>query len=270
MNDLPTLTDPAALARNRRRARTLGPDLFLHRLASDEIQERLSEVNRRFTKPAIVTAFPEFWAAEWPGAVVVPDQDVLALTPGAHDLVIHAMALHWANDPVGQLIQCRRALQPDGLMMAVLPGGRTLQELRAALAEAESLVTGGLSPRVLPMGEIRDLGALLMRAGLALPVADSAAVTASYRDLAHLAADLRAMGEGNALSSRRRTPASKGLFAAAQALYAQHYPADGGRIGATFELIYLTGWAPHPDQQQPLKPGSAKARLADALRPGKD
>ncbi|MFO1176500.1 MAG: methyltransferase domain-containing protein, partial [Paracoccaceae bacterium] len=187
MSDLPPLTDRAALTRLRDRARVRGPDLFLHEAAAAEIEERLSEVNRRFTEPAVVTGFPEIWQSRLPGATLVADDEVLALAPGAHDLVIHAMALHWANDPVGQIIQSARALRPDGLFLAVLPGGRTLAELRACLAEAESRLTGGLSPRVLPMGEIRDLGALLSRAGLALPVADAVTLTASYRDLSHLA-----------------------------------------------------------------------------------
>lgn len=267
MSDLPPLTDRAALTRLRDRARARGPDLFLHEAAAAEIEERLSEVNRRFTSPAVVTGFPEIWQSRLPGATFAADDDMLALAPGAHDLVIHAMALHWANDPVGQIIQSVRALRPDGLFLAVLPGGRTLSELRACLAEAESRLTGGLSPRVLPMGEIRDLGALLSRAGLALPVADAVALTASYRDLPHLAADLRAMGEGNALAARSRRPGRRDLFAEAARLYAETYPAPEGRILATYELIFLTGWAPHPSQQKPLRPGSAMARLADALKP---
>ena len=260
-----SLTDRAALTRNRARARREGAALFLHEAAAAEIKERLSLVNRRFKKPAIVTAFPEIWAKILPEAVVIADAETLDLTPGAHDLVIHGMALHWANDPVGQLIQCFRALKSDGLFLAAFPGGRTLHELRASLAEAESRLSGGLSPRVLPMGEIRDLGGLLMRTGFALPVADSVCVTASYRDLFHLAHDLRAMGEGNALSARPRRPSPRALFAEAALTYAANDPAPGARIAATFELIFLTGWSPDPSQQKPLKPGSALTRLADAL-----
>lgn len=266
MQEPPKLTDRRTLGLNRARARRIGLAPFLHEEASAEIQERLALVNRRFTKPALVTAFPEIWADALPGARIVPDDDVLALEPQAHDLVIHAMGLHWANDPVGQIIQCARALQPDGLFLAVLPGGRSLQELRASLAEAESRLAGGLSPRVLPMAEIRDLGGLLGRAGLALPVADSLMLNASYRDLAHLAADLRAMGEGNALAARNRRPAQRGLFPLAARIYADSYPAAGGRISASYELIFLTGWTPHPSQQKPLRPGSALTRLADALK----
>jgi SAM-dependent methyltransferase len=269
MTTHPLLTDRAALARNRARANRRGPDLFLHDLAIAEIEERLNEVNRRFTKPAVVTAFPEPWANFQPQAVICADLDTLPLVPGAHDLVIHAMALHWANDPVGQLIQCLRALQPDGLFLAVFPGGRSLQELRASLAEAESQLLGGLSPRVLPMGEIRDLGGLLQRAGFALPVADSRVLDASYRDLFHLASDLRAMGEGNALSSRSRRFAPRHLFNAAATVMATNFPADNARVTTTYELMFLTGWSPDPSQQKPLKPGSAQARLADALKPGR-
>lgn len=265
MSQPSSLTDRAALTRNRARARRGDQVAFLHDEAIVEIKERLTLVNRTFTKPAIVTAFPEIWGNLLPGAVVVEDADRLNLTPGAHDLVIHGMALHWANDPVGQLIQCFRALTADGLFLAAFPGGRTLHELRASLADAESRLTGGLSPRVLPMGEIRDLGGLLMRAGFALPVADSVCLTASYRDLFHLARDLRAMGEGNALTARTRNPARRAMFAAAALTYAANYPAPDARIAATFELIFLTGWSPDPSQQKPLKPGSALTRLADAL-----
>jgi SAM-dependent methyltransferase len=192
--------------------------------------------------------------------------EVLPLAQGTHDLVIHALSLHWANDPLGQLIQCRRALKPDGLFLAVMFGGQTLQELRASLAEAESLVTGGLSPRVLPMAEIRDLGALMQRAGFALPVADSVTQTVHYTDLPALMADLRAMGETSALAARPRHFTRRDILTKAEAIYRANFPAPDGRITATFEVIFLTGWAPHESQQQPLRPGSAKARLADALR----
>jgi SAM-dependent methyltransferase len=183
----------------------------------------------------------------------------------AHDLVIHAMGLHWANDPVGQLVQCRRALRPDGLLIALMFGGQTLSELRAALAQAESQVTGGLSPRVLPMGEIRDLGGLLQRAGLALPVADSITQTALYRDMFHLMRDLRGFGEASALAARPRHFTRPAILHRAGEIYRESYARPDGLIPATFEVICLTGWAPHADQQKPLRPGSATARLEDAL-----
>ena len=239
--------------------------MFLHDLAQAEIEDRLDMVKKAFTRPAIVTGHPGRWAEVIEGAVIVPDEDTLDLAPGAHDLVVHVMALHWANDPVGQLIQCRRALVPDGLLLAVLPGGRTLNELRSCLSQAESALRGGLSPRVLPMGDIRDLGALLQRAGFALPVADAAVTVAEYDNLARLMHDLRHMGEANALSARDRQPTRPALFRAAERLYAEHFPGRQKALRASFELLTLTGWAPADSQPKPLRPGSAKARLADAL-----
>lgn len=265
MSRPPALTDRPALQRNRRRARQMRDDIA-HRHVAAELHERLSEVNRTFTRPAIITGFPELWADFLPNAVFVEDRDTLDLQPGAHDLIIDALTLHWADDPIGQLIQARRALQPDGLFLAAMPGGQTLSELRSALAEAEVALTGGLSPRVLPMAEIRDLGGLLQRAGFALPVADSALQTVSYRDLRHLAADLRAAGEGNALSQRKRRPTGRAVLDRAASIYKANFPAPDGRIRASFDCIYLTGWAPSETQQQPLRPGSATTRLADVLR----
>lgn len=222
-------------------------------------------VNRRFTAPAVVTPFAGPWQGVLAGAEIVADDELLALEPGRFDLVVHAMGLHWANDPVGQLIQCRRALRPDGLLLAVALGGQTLHELRAALSQAESEITGGLSPRVAPMAEIRDLGGLLQRAGLSLPVADSVPLVAEYRDLTHLMHDLRAMGETNALAARLRRPTRRAVFTRAETLYRAHFPGRDGRLRATFDLVCLTGWAPDESQPKPLRPGSAQARLADAL-----
>ncbi|MBI1217063.1 MAG: methyltransferase domain-containing protein [Rhodobacteraceae bacterium] len=257
----PELTDRTALARNLARATAT----FLQDEAILNLQERLEEVNRTFTDVAVVTGFPDLWQRTFPQATVVPDDETLALTPGSFDLVIHAFGLHWANDLVGQLVQCRRALRPDGLFLGVLFGGRTLAELRAALAEAEARISGGLSPRVLPMGEIRELGGLLQRAGFALPVADGDLITVTYASALHLMRDLRAMGEANAMAARRRAPTRRALFAEAGRVYAESYPAADGRIRASFELIFLTGWAPHESQQKPLRPGSAVTRLSDAL-----
>lgn len=265
----PALTDRAALTARRARAMRGGMADVLHRIAADEIEDRLAEVNRAFTSEAVVTGFPDLWRELRPGAAaIVPDDETLALAPGAHDLVIHAMALHWAEDPVGQIAQCRRALRPDGLFIGICLGGETLTELRAALTHAEAEVTGGLSPRVLPMGEIRDLGALLGRAGLALPVADLLRQRASYRDLPHLARDLRAMGETNAMAARLRRPTRRALIGQAAAYYAAEFPDrdDPSRIRATYDLVFLTGWAPSDNQQKPLRPGSAQMRLADALK----
>ncbi|MEO9574345.1 MAG: methyltransferase domain-containing protein [Tateyamaria sp.] len=258
----PRLTDTTALARNRARANAL----FLQEVAQDEIEDRLELVNKTFQAPAIVTAFPDLWRTKRSGAVVLEEADVLPLKMRGHDLVIHSLGLHWANDPVGQLIQCRRALKPDGMLLAAALGGQTLQELRRVLAEAEVAVTGGLSPRVAPMGEVRDLGALLQRAGLALPVADTVALSVRYQTMWHLMRDLRAMGEGNALQTRLRYPTRRAVLERAAELYVDSFAHPDGGIAATFELIILTGWAPDESQPKPLRPGSAQARLADALR----
>lgn len=268
MTETPLLTDRIALARHRTRARRLVDHdgaMFLHRFALADIQERLKEVNRTFTAPAVVSGFPEIWQDLQAGALPVPDDETIALKAGNHDLVVHAMSLHWANDPVGQLVQCRRALQPDGLLIAVLPGGRTLQELRACLAEAEAQLAGGLSPRVLPMAEIRDLGALMQRAGFALPVADSVEQVVEYRSFATLLADLRASGETNALAGRLRHPTRRAVLALAASIYEARFATAEGRLRTTVDLQFLTGWAPHDSQQKPLQPGSAQRRLADAL-----
>jgi len=258
------LTDRSALRRNRLRS-ARAPALFLEETAAEEIEDRLSMVNKTFQAPAVICARPGLWQARMPDARIVPDDDTLALEPGAHDLVIHAMCLHWANDPVGQLIQARRALVPDGLLLAGLFGGDTLADLRACLAQAESDLRGGLSPRVAPMGEIRDLGALLQRAGFALPVADGRRVPVSYASPLGLMRDLRAMGEANALAARPRHFTRRDVILRAADLYVRRHGDDEGRIPATFELIFLTGWSPADSQPRPLRPGSASARLADAL-----
>ena len=265
MSNPPALCDRARLQQQRQRARAMGPEMFLHEEALFEVQERLIDVNRTFTSPAIVTGFPEFWSAALPDAVVVSDEDVLELEVSAHDLVVHAMCLHWANDPVGQLVQCRRALKADGFLLAAFFGGQTLEELRAALGQAEVSVTGGLSPRIAPMGEIRDLGGLLQRAGLALPVADSVKRSVSYASPLRLMHDLRAMGEGNALAQRSGHAITRAMLSEMENVYRAAFPEEGGRVKATFEMIFLSGWAPDESQQKPLRPGSAKSRLADFL-----
>lgn len=261
--DMPQLTDRAALQRNR--ARADADALFLHETLASELQERLIEVNRTFHSIAIVTGFPDFWAEKYPDATIVPDDETLNLEPGQHDLVLHTLCLHWANDPVGQLVQSRHALKPDGLLLCTFFGGQTLHELRSSLAEAEAVVTGGLSPRIAPMGEIRDLGGLLQRAGFALPVADSIPLTASYANAFHLMHDLRKMGENNALNERLKKPTSRNVLTEAACIYAANFSNDDNRVDATFEIIALTGWAPADTQPQALRPGSAKTRLADAL-----
>jgi SAM-dependent methyltransferase len=258
------LVDRSHLTHNRARAKRIGGDFFLHNEVQLEIKDRLSMVNKSFTSPAIVTGFPELWQDWFPNATVVADTDTLSLKEGAHDFVIHALCLHWASDPVGQLIQCNRALKPDGLMLTALFGDQTLHELRASLAQAEINLRGGLSPRVLPMAELRDLGGLLQRASFAMPVADKITQTVSFSSLNHLISELRAMAETSALFAKPKTIPPRKLFADAQEIYAQNY-SEEGRILATFDMIFLTGWAPDDSQPKPLLPGSAKTRLADAL-----
>lgn len=282
----PTLFDFAALGRRRDRAMRLGfaggAD-FLHREVGALIAERLGEVRRDFARvalvgtgagvvaealgreaSALVQLDPSPAMARAAGAEVLASE-VLPLEAGAHDLVVSTLVLHAMNDPVGQLVQMRLALKPDGLMLAALFGGQTLFELRASLAEAEAEVEGGLSPRVAPMAEIRDLGGLLQRAGYAMPVADSEKLAVSYATPLHLMRELRAMGETNVLSERRRQPMRRATLMRACEIYAEHYGTPEGRVRATFEIVFLTGWAPGPDQPKPLRPGSATARLADAL-----
>ncbi len=261
MDTPPRLTDRTALMRNRARADAM----FLQAAAADDVQERLNEVNRTFIKPAVVTGFSDAWQGWMPSATVISDADTLDLQEDAHDLIIHALSLHWADDPIGQLVQCRRALKPDGLFIATLFAGQTLHELRSVLAEAEVAQTGGLSPRILPMGEVRDLGGLLQRAGFALPVADMTPLTVTYDTPIHLMRDLRAMGENNAMDQRQRRPSRRSIFAQAMSRYVEAFGMDDGRIPATFEIATLTAWAPADSQPQPLRPGSATARLADAL-----
>ena len=261
MTNPPELTDRKALDRNRARA-TVD---FLHREAIGEIKERLAEVNRTFTAPAVVTGFPAFWREAVPDAAILPDDEILALTHQSQDIIIHGLSLHWANDPVGQLVQCRSALRPDGLFLGVLFGGQTLTELRASLGEAEVRVAGGISPRILPMPEIRELGGLLQRAGFALPVADSLTIPVRYTSPWHLMHDLRAMGEANALANRARRPTGASVMFEAARIYFDNFSETDGMVRATFELIFLTGWAPDDNQQKPQRPGSAILRLSEAL-----
>lgn len=255
------------------------PDFLLER-ATQDLEERLSAVLRQFAVAAdlgtpMPLAAPVLRAkagallrmAEAAGgpADLVGDLENLPLAPGSLDLAASLLALQGVNDLPGALIQIRRALRPDGLFIGCLLGGRTLQELRQALLEAEAETSGGVSPRIAPFADLRDLGSLLQRAGFALPVVDSEVVTVRYRDIFGLLRDLRAMGWGNALSARRRTGMRRDTLMRAAALYAERFADPDGRLRATFEIVWLSGWAPHESQQKPLRPGSAKARLADAL-----
>ena len=285
----PRLFDTALLPARRDRAARLGfaggAD-FLHRETAALVAERLAEVTRDFSDAAVVGSGGGLYVRALAGRVnparisqvetspararaagidAAPRLDPLPLRPGAFDLVVSGLELHWANDPVGLLVQMRRALRPDGLLIAALFGGRTLHELRASLAEAEVETTGGLSPRVAPMGDVRDLGALLQRAGFAMPVADVERIETSYETPVHLMRELRAMAETSILADRRRVPLRRDTLVRACEIYARSFPAPDSRVTATFEIVFLTGWAPAEGQPKPLRPGSAAARLADAL-----
>ena len=239
----PRIFDSAALAKHRARAGRIAGDRFLAREAEESLDLRIAATNRRFESVLRVDALD---ADE-----TVPGEDA------GFDLVTSTLALHAVNDLPGALVQIRRKLKPDGLFLGALFGGETLNELRDAFATAEIETTGGVSPRVAPFADIRDLGGLLQRAGFALPVADVERTTVNYRDFFSLPRDLRAHGETNALMQRSRKFLSRETLAA---LLAGYQP-----VRATFDIVYLTGWAPHESQQKPLKPGSAKTRLADAL-----
>jgi SAM-dependent methyltransferase len=191
--------------------------------------------------------------------------DGLPFAPASLDLVVSGLSLHLVNDLPGTLVQIRRALKPDGFLLAALLGGRTLFELREAWLMAEVELSGGASPRVAPFADVRDLGGLLQRAGFALPVVDSDIVTVTYADPLALMREIKEMGASNMLSERRRVPVTRTLLLRAAEIYAERFGLPNGRVSATFEILTLTAWAPHESQQKPLKPGSAQSRLADAL-----
>lgn len=199
------------------------------------------------------------------GLALAADEEALPFADGAFDLVLSALSLHWVNDLPGALIQIRRALRPDGLFLGAMLGGATLNELRRCLIEAEAAVTGGAAPRLSPFADLRDAGHLMRRAGFALPVVDTETVTVTYPDLFRLLADLRGMGETNAVLARSRTPLRRAVLMEAGRRYAESFAEPDGRLPATFQILHLSGWAPDPSQQQPLRPGSAKISLADAL-----
>lgn len=268
----PVLFDRALLRRRLQRARTLGPASFLLDRTADEMAERLSAVLREFSSAADLgtpTAQLREALAGRVGAlqaVAIPDDEHLALAPQSLDLVVSALALQFVNDLPGVLAQLRQALKPDGLLLAVLTGGDTLTELRQAFAAAEAEIEGGVSPRIAPAADLRDLGALLQRAGLALPVTDVDRVVVRYDHAFGLLQDLRRMGATNVLVERRRQPLRRATLMRMAQLYAERFSDADGRIRATFELVWLSGWAPHDSQQQPLKPGSAQASLEQAVK----
>lgn len=280
VNTAPKIFDRALYARRRARAARMEADRFLVSEATGHLAERLGAINRRFRHGLELTARPESapllapFAEHWTrtklspaetGRAIVADEEALPFGPESFDLVFSVLSLHAVNDLPGALVQIRRALKPDGLFLAALFGGETLHELRGAFAAGEMQVRGGISPRVAPFADVRALGALLQRAGFALPVADSERTTVRYREFKTLVRDLRAMGETNSLAERDRRAMRRDVLAATLANYTTASGDTQGRLAATFDIVYLTGWAPHESQQQPLRPGSAKARLADAL-----
>ncbi|MBI5938880.1 MAG: methyltransferase domain-containing protein [Caulobacterales bacterium] len=203
--------------------------------------------------------------ADRPGLKVVMDEELSPFAPGSLDLIVSTLNLHWTNDLVGALVQIRRSLRPDGLFIGSVLGGATLTELRQCLLEAEAELSGGAGLRISPFADAFDAAALLQRAGLALPVADVDSVTVRYANPLALLRDLRAMGETNVLRDRPRRPLTKRVLLRAMELYGQRFGGPDGKVTATFEIVTVTGWGPHESQQKPLKPGSAKMRLADAL-----
>ena len=292
MSGPPVLFDRALLRTRLKRAAPhfAGAD-FLKRRAAEDLVARLETILRRFPTAIDLGArngvFGQALAASdaagkidllvetdmsaamlsgRTGPRLVADEERLPFAPESLDLVVSSLALHWSNDFVGTLIQIRRALRPDGLFLGALFGGETLTELRQCLISAEAELSGGAGPRVSPFAEASDGAGLLQRAGFTLPVADLDRVTVRYAHPLRLLADLRAMGETSVLLERPRQGLSRRLLARTFEIYQQRFGEADGRIPATFEILTLTGWAPHPDQQKPLRPGSAKMRLADALK----
>ena len=268
------------------RARVSG-DEFLFREIAERLVDRLDDIDRSFGTTLVAGARRGLLAEALRGRDklgrlvdmdasealvraagqrrVVGEPDLLPFAEASLDAVVALPMLHWTDDLPGALVQLRRALKPDGLFLAALFGGATLQELRAALIDAELAEEGGASPRVSPFADARDLGALLQRAGFALPVVDTDTLTLTYGDALQLMRDLRQMGEANAVLERRRNFTRRATIARAAALYAERHADPEGRLPATFEVVYLTAWAPAPSQPKPLRPGSAAHRLADAL-----
>jgi SAM-dependent methyltransferase len=264
----PALFDRALLHARQRRAQAQGAESFLLDRVAEDMNDRLAAVKREFHAPV------DLWTPGEGLAGLRATQHVLdaagaeklPFAPESLDLVVSALALQFVNDLPGVLAQVRRALKPDGLLLAAMIGGDSLTELRQAFAAAEAECEGGVSPRVAPFADLRDIGALLQRAGFALPVTDVDRVVVRYSSAFALMQDLRRMGATNVLIERRRTPTRRTTLLRMAEIYAERFADADGRIRATFDIIWLSGWAPHASQQQPLKPGSAKASLAEAVK----
>jgi SAM-dependent methyltransferase len=272
MSTPPKIFDSKAYGLRRARAVRAAGASFLVEAAAEHLVERLGAVRREFSNAIDLDSRPESFALLEPSAkhwtrtsFADTANEMLGVEPGAFDLVTSVLSLHAVNDLPGALIQIRRTLKPDGLFIAALFGNETLRELRESFAAGESETSRGISPRVAPFADIRDLGHLLQRADFSLPVVDSERMTVRYREFATLVSDLRTLGETNALTERSRKFLRRDVFAAALAHYAAGHAEPDGRLRATFDIVYLTGWSPHDSQQKPLAPGSARNRLADAL-----
>jgi len=267
----PTIFDKSLLRARQRRALAMGAETFLLDRVAGELVERLSAVLRQFDRAADIGTPTDVVQRALAGKagsiehVEIAEDEIVRLPEASLNLAVSALALQFVNDLPGVLVQVRRALKPDGLFLAALIGGDSLTELRQSFAQAESEIEGGLSPRVAPFADLRDLGALLQRAGFALPVVDSERLTVRYDTVFNLMHDLRRMGAANALTERRRTPLRRATLLRMAEIYAERFADADKRLRATFEIVWLSGWAPDPSQQQPLKPGSARTRLADAL-----
>jgi SAM-dependent methyltransferase len=279
----PPLFDRRLVRQRLARASKAPAHFLLDRVAAD-FGERLSLVSRPFPR-ALDVGTPGPQIAEVlrspperlvvraaplqenavPALSIVADEEALPFASGSFDLIVSALSLQWANDLPGAIVQIRRALAPDGLFLAALAGGQSLTELRTVLTAAEAELTGGASPRVAPFADVRDLGRLLQRAGFALPVSDVEPILVRYASMFALMHDLRAMGATNALTERSRVALRGAVFTRAAEIYADRFSDSDGRVRATFEIVWLSGWAPHESQQKPLAPGSARMRLADAL-----
>jgi SAM-dependent methyltransferase len=268
----PILFDRTLLRTRQSRALRLGPATFLLDRVAEDIGERLHAVLRDFCYVADIGTPGEglqtALCARFTSIahVDLSEQEVLPLEPESLDLAVSALALQFINDLPGVLAQIRRALKPDGLLLAAMIGGESLTELRQCFAAAEAEHEGGVSPRVAPFADLRDIGSLLQRAGFALPVTDVDRIVVRYDSAFALMADLRRMGATNILLERRRTPTRRATLLRMAQLYGERFADADGRIRATFDVIWLSGWAPHDSQQQPLRPGSAKASLAEAVR----
>jgi SAM-dependent methyltransferase len=272
-NAAPILFDRALLRARQKRAEKLGPATFLLDRVAEDMAERLHAVLREFKGGADIGTSGDQVRNGLAGRVGelarvdLPDSesDPLALAPASIDLAVSALALQFVNDLPGVLAQIRRALKPDGLLLAAMVGGDTLTELRQSFAAAEAECEGGVSPRVVPFADLRDVGALLQRAGFALPVTDVDRIVARYDNAFALMQDLRRMGATNVLVERRRVPTRRATLSRMAEIYVERFADPDRRIRATFDLVWLSGWAPHESQQQPLQPGSAKVSLAEAV-----